>query len=130
MRFKGLNKEGKPIHGFGFAPAGDGRSFVIQTFSDMKNENLCDDETICVCTGIQDSEGNFVFDNDIIKTQTDDQEFYYVVHYDTLSGCFSLIGTQITLGTLRESGVSFRVVGNMWTDKELLNRALKRTNNH
>lgn len=126
MRFKGLNKEGKVIYGFGFAPAGNGESYIMCTITDIKDKNLCEDDTICVCTGIQDKEGNYVFDKDIIKMQTGDQESYFVVRYDTFSGCFSLVGTRITLGTLKDIGINFTVVGNMWSDKELLERALKR----
>lgn len=80
-------------------------------------------ETICQCTGLRDSEGNLIYENDILEIETLDGNQIGNVYYQELIPSFRVWLPMYTttipaLMSLAEmTGKKVRVIGNKW-DKE------------
>jgi hypothetical protein len=129
MRFKGLNKDGNWVSGYGFVPRGDGTSIIVLSINDLdQGWRIVSDETVCVGSGIEDELGNEIFKGDIIRIDFGNNPSYYVVKYDSRCGQFYLLNSNVRFDVIKDlhPDVKFFYVGNIHTDKDLLNRALKR----
>ena len=129
MDFKGLNKQGVWVYGHGFVPNGDSTSIIVDSINDIHDEfRIVEDSTVCIRTGIKDSDGKQVFYKDIIKISVENIDYFYVVSYDNKSGQFYLINSNVKFDVLNDSdlNIKFYVVGNANKDTEMLNRALKK----
>lgn len=80
-------------------------------------------ETLCQCTGLKDSEGNLIYENDILEIETLDGNIVGNVYYQELIPSFRVWLPMYTttipaLMSLAEmTGKKVRVIGNKW-DKE------------
>ncbi len=129
MNFKGLNNDGKWVTGRGIIPDDDRHDYIVNSPYVIEYQQRVQHDTVCVGTQILDTEGHEVFENDIIMIRFGNDEYYYVVKYDKRCGQYYLLNSNVRFDTINDLSVElkFYVVGNVYSDDELLNRALKRT---
>lgn len=130
MNFKGKEKKtGAWVYGCGIVPYGD-VTYIINT-PETNIVHTVDPETVCVGTQIMDAAGREVFENDIIMIRFGNDEYYYVVKYDKRCGQYYLLNSNVRFDTINDLSVElkFYVVGNVYSNDELLNQALKRNEN-
>lgn len=130
MNFKGLNRDGKWIHGCGIVPIDENHSCIVNSRDDLCFYCTVENDTVCVGSRIKDSFGVEVFENDIIQMSFGKDDYYYVVKYDSRCGQYYLLNSNVRFDVINDLSVElkFYVVGNALKDTELLNRALKRNN--
>ena len=128
MNFKGLNNNGKWVEGHGIIPDGGDYDYIVNSPYVIEYQQRVRHDTVCVGSRITDANGDEVFENDIIKIAFGKDEYYYVVKYDTRCGQYYLLNSNVRFDTINDlsAELKFHVVGNAYTDKDLLNRALSR----
>lgn len=129
MNFKGLNKYNVWVYGHGFVPVGDGTSLVVNSINELKDTGrIVPDETLCIGSRIEDELGVEIYENDIIRIDFGNNPSYYVVKYDSRCGQFYLLNSNVRFDVIKDlhPDIKFFYAGNIHTDKDLLNRALKR----
>lgn len=130
MTFKGLHKDKYWVHGTGIVPNRDNRTaYIVDYPNDIVDSRIVDIDTVCVSTGVTDTGGNEVFEKDIIRITNGTNDYFYIVMYDKKNGQFYLVNSDVRFDTLNEIGIYFKIVGNMHTDHDLLNRSLKKADN-
>lgn len=92
------------------------------------------EDTICQCTGLQDKNGNLIWENDIVKCvdENNDIEFTAIIEFGNPNGLYSwgyqlqhIKGDEPNLDILlwvdmEEAGATCKVIGNMIDNPELL----------
>jgi len=82
-----------------------------------------DPETLCQCTGLRDSEGSLIYENDILEIETLDGNMIGNVYYQELIPSFRVWLPKYTttipalMSLAEQTGKKVRVIGNKW-DKE------------
>ena len=80
-------------------------------------------ETLCQCTGLKDSEGNLIYENDILEIEIPHGKDNGVVYYQELDTSFRVWQEAFTMGLalviehIRTMGWKVKVIGNKF-DKE------------
>lgn len=93
-----------------------------------------DSSTICQCTGLNDKNGNLIWENDIVKCvdENNDIEFTAIIEFGNPNGLYSwgyqlqhIKGDEPNLDILlwvdmEEAGATCKVIGNKFDNPELL----------
>lgn len=117
---------------YGFT--GREKYYIVPSYASDLYALEIDPSTICRCTGLQDKNGNLIWENDIVKCvdENNDIEFTAIIEFGNPNGLYSwgyqlqhIKGDEPNLDILlwvdmEEAGATCKVIGNMIDNPELL----------
>ena len=122
--FKAKTINGNKQWGYGyFVPSKDNRRCLWYYDGGLRTLDI-DAETISQCTGLEDSEGNLIYENDILEIETPHGKDNGVVYYQELDTSFRVWQEAFTMGLalviehIRTMGWKVKVIGNKFDNEE------------
>ena len=110
----------------------DGKWTTWNAVTGIHGLGRIEDDTICQCTGLKDKNGKLIWENDIVKGKYYDngKSHRHIGQVKYIYEAYKVVGVKQYTGYHAHLDGSYEVIGNIFDNKELLEREDKDENNY
>ena len=110
----------------------DGKWTTWNAVTGIHGLERIEDDTICQCTGLKDKNGKLIWENDIVKGKYYDngKSHRHIGQVKYIYEAYKVVGVKQYTGYHAHLDGSYEVIGNIFDNKELLEREDKDENNY
>ena len=110
----------------------DGKWTTWNAVTGIHGLERIEDDTICQCTGLKDKNGKLIWENDVVKGKYYDngKSHRHIGQVKYIYEAYKVVGVKQYTGYHAHLDGSYEVIGNIFDNKELLEREDKDENNY